>query len=127
MSRSYFPTETVNAFLNNTDSGNIDNNSMTSNLVNILSSIIFLLTLHGVPETVFAAACSIQFRLRRQSLILVLLEDFVLLLGFSLVKPRVTFYQLFSAQNTQRGFFSYRRYTIFNPIKPSGYYTYWYF
>jgi len=34
---------------------------MTSNLVNILSSIIFLLILHMAPETVFAAACSIQF------------------------------------------------------------------
>jgi hypothetical protein len=48
-------------FLNNTDRGNIDINSMTSNLVNILSSIIFLLTLHGAPETAFAAACNIQF------------------------------------------------------------------
>lgn len=105
MSRSYFPTETVNAFLNNTDSGNIDNNSMTSNLVNILSSNIFLLTLHGAPETVFAAACSIQFRLRRQSLILVLLEDFVLLLGFSLVKPRVTIYQLFFCTKYAARFF----------------------
>jgi hypothetical protein len=48
-------------FLNNTDSGNIDINSMTSKLVNIMSSIIFLLTLHGAPERLFAAACSIQF------------------------------------------------------------------
>jgi len=44
-------------FLNNLDSGTIDFNSMT----NILSSITFLLTLHGAPETVFAADCSIQF------------------------------------------------------------------
>lgn len=48
-------------FLNNTDRGNININSTTSNLVNILSSIIFPLTLHGAPETVFAAAFSIQF------------------------------------------------------------------
>jgi len=34
---------------------------MTSKLVNIISSIIFLLTLHGAPERVFAAACSIHF------------------------------------------------------------------
>jgi hypothetical protein len=48
-------------FLNNPDSGNIDINNMTSNLVNILSGTIFLLTLHGAPETVFAAARNIQF------------------------------------------------------------------
>jgi hypothetical protein len=48
-------------FLNNPDSGNIDINSMTSNLVNILPGTIFLLTLHGTPETVFSAARNIQF------------------------------------------------------------------
>jgi hypothetical protein len=34
---------------------------MTKKLVDLMSSIIFLLTLHGAPERVFAAACSIQF------------------------------------------------------------------
>ena len=61
MSRSHFPIEIVNTFLNNPDSGNIDINSMNSNPVNILSSTIFLLTLHGAPETVFSVARNIQF------------------------------------------------------------------
>jgi hypothetical protein len=67
-SPSDFQTRTLTTHFYNDDGDSIDINDIRSCLVNILSSIIILLSLHGALETVLAAACSHSYQIKKAKL-----------------------------------------------------------